>query len=143
MITRLCVCFCYSLCECLLLNIYSLERLYVVCFYSFMYWVSPSDMRFLSCLCFEQPREPATAAGSSQPHPETRTDAQVANDAKVMAYMKSRVVKLEQDLKSARNELSVLKARPALATQREDYVLGEMELINRQLDCEYDPCSVL
>ena len=30
--------------------------------------------------------------------------------------------------------------RPALATQREDYVLGEMDLVNRQLECECSPC---
>ena len=45
---------------------------------------------------------------------------------------------MEQELKSAQNELKMLKARPGLATQREDYVLGEMDLVNRQLDCEYD-----
>ena len=65
----------------------------------------------------------------------------MANDAKVMEYMKTRVVRLEQELKSAQRELNMLRMRPAPATQREDYVLGEMELVNRQLDCEYDPCS--
>ena len=65
----------------------------------------------------------------------------MANDAKVMEYMKTRVVRLEQDLKSAQSELNMLKMRPALATQREDYVLVEMDLVNRQLDCEYNSCS--
>ena len=64
----------------------------------------------------------------------------MANDAKVMDYMKSRVVKLEQELKSAQSELNVLRMRPAPATDREDYVLGEMDLVNRQLECEYSPC---
>ena len=90
----------------------------------------------------EQPREPDTPVGSSQPQTATRSQAQVANDAKVMEYMKARFVSLEQELKSAKNELKILKMRAALATQREAYVLGEMEIVNRQLDCECDPCLV-
>ena len=58
-----------------------------------------------------------------------------------MRYMKARVVKLEQDLKSAQRELDTLRMRPAPATEREDYVLGEMDLVNRQLECEYNPFS--
>ena len=65
----------------------------------------------------------------------------MANDAKVMEYIKTRCVRLEQELKSAQRELNTLRMRPALATQREDYVLGEMDLVNRQLDCEYNPFS--
>ena len=64
----------------------------------------------------------------------------MANDARVMEYMKTRCVRLERELKSAQRELDMLKMRPAPATQREDYVLGEMELVNRQLECEYSPC---
>ena len=65
----------------------------------------------------------------------------MANDAQVMEYMKTRVVRLEQELKSAQRKLNTLRMRPAPATQRENYVLGEMDLVNMQLDCEYDPCS--
>ena len=87
--------------------------------------------------CFEQQKKLDTTVGSAQPHTATRSQAQVANDTKVMEYMKTRVVKLEQELRSARSDLDVMKASPPLATQREDYVLGEMELVNRQLECEY------
>ena len=87
---------------------------------------------------FEQPRKSDTSVGSSQSQTATRSQAQVANDAKVMEYMKTRVVKLEQELRNARSDLDVMKASPPLATQREDYVLGEMELVNRQLECEYN-----
>ena len=55
-----------------------------------------------------------------------------------MRYMKARVAKLEQDLKNAQSELDMMRARPALPTQREDYVLGEMEIVNRQLECKHD-----
>ena len=71
----------------------------------------------------------ASTTSSSWPLPASRSQAQVANDARVMAFAKARVVQLEQDLRSAQNELNTLKARLALATQREDYVLGEVELI--------------
>ena len=91
---------------------------------------------------FEQSREPAASTGSSQAPATTRSEARVANDAKVMEFMKTKFVKMEQDLKNAQDELNSLKMRPSLATQREDYVLGEMELVNRQLDCEFESGSV-
>ena len=94
-------------------------------------------------MLFEQSREPATATSSSQAPITTRSQGQVANDAKVMEYMKAKFVRMEQDLKDAQAELSRLRARPALATQREDYVLGEMELVNRQLECKFESCFVL
>ena len=55
----------------------------------------------------------------------------MANDAAVIRYMKARLAKLEQELGSARSELDRMRARPALPTQREEYVLGEMEIVNR------------
>ena len=92
-------------------------------------------------MLFEQSREPAASTGSSQAPTTTRSQAQVANDAKVMEYMKTRCMRLERELKSAQRELDTLRMRPAPATQREDYVLGEMDLVNRQLECEYHLCS--
>ena len=92
-------------------------------------------------MLFEQSREPAASTGSSQPQ-TTPSQAQVVNDAKVMEFIKTRYVKMEQELKNAQNELNRLKMRPALATQREDYVLGEMELVNRQLECKFESCFV-
>jgi len=59
-----------------------------------------------------------------------------------MKYLRNRVVKLEQDLKAAQREIERLHSRPALATERESYVLGEMELANRQLECEYESCFI-
>ena len=91
---------------------------------------------------FEQSREPATATSSSQAPITTRSQGQVVNDAKVMEFMNAKFVRMEQDLKDAQAELSRLRDRPALATQREDYVLREMELVNRQLECKFDSCFV-
>ena len=62
----------------------------------------------------------------------------MANDAAVIRYMKARLAKLEQELGSARSELDRMRTRPALPTQREEYVLGEMEIMNRQLECKHD-----
>ena len=91
-------------------------------------------------MLFEQSREPAASTGSSQAPVTTRSQAQVVNDAKVMEFMKAKFVKMEQELKSTQDELNRLRMRPALATQREDYVLGEMDLVNRQLECEFESC---
>ena len=66
----------------------------------------------------------------------------MANDAAVIRYMKARLAKLEQELGSARSELDRMRAMPALPTQREEYVVGEMEIVNRQLECKHD-CSYL
>ena len=93
-------------------------------------------------MLFEQSRGPAASTGSSQAPVATRSQAQVVNDAKVMEFMKAKFVKMEQTLKNAQDELNRLKMRPALATQREEYVLGEMDLVNRQLECEFECCSV-
>jgi hypothetical protein len=90
-------------------------------------------------MLFEQSLEPSASTGSPQPQ-TTRSQGQVVNDARVMEYMKTKYVEMKQELKDARNELNRLRTRPGLSTQREDYVLGEMELVNRQLESEYDLC---
>ena len=59
-----------------------------------------------------------------------------------MEYAKAKYVEMNQELENAQDELNRLRASPALATQRERYVLGEMDLVNRQLDCEFESCSV-
>ena len=63
------------------------------------------------------------------------------NDAAVMRYMKARVVKLEQELQDAQRELNTLRLWRAPATEREEYVLGEMDIVNRQLESECNPFS--
>ena len=56
------------------------------------------------------------------------------NDARVLAFAKNKVVQLTQELKNTQAELKILKGKPAFATQREDYVLAEVEIVNSQLD---------
>jgi hypothetical protein len=48
--------------------------------------------------------------------------------------MRNKVVELESKLKSAELELERLRSRPvAPFSQREEFLLGEMDLISRQL----------
>ena len=81
-----------------------------------------------------QPQE-HMPGGSSIPH--TQTPGHARNDARVLAFATNRVKELEQELRSTQAELVLLRSRPSFATQREEYVLGEMDNINRQLECEY------
>ena len=53
-----------------------------------------------------------------------------------MSWMKTRIVNLERELKDVRAELDVERARSAPSSEREDYLIGELDLINRQLECE-------
>jgi hypothetical protein len=62
----------------------------------------------------------------------------VANDARLIEFMKAKHVEMEQKLKNTQAELNRLRTMPALATQRERYVLGEMDLVNRQLECKFE-----
>jgi len=81
--------------------------------------------------------QPQEIERPGSPPVPTRTPAQTKNDARVLAYAKNRVRELEQKLKSTQAELALLRSLPSFATQREHYVIGEMEYINRQLDCEF------
>ena len=48
--------------------------------------------------------------------------------------MRNKIVELESRLKVAESELECLKSRPAAPfSQREEFLLGQMDLISRQL----------
>ena len=51
--------------------------------------------------------------------------------------MREKISRLEQDPASANRELDRMRSRPAPATERENYVLGEMDFVNRQLESEF------
>ena len=60
--------------------------------------------------------------------------ARSVNDQRVITFMRNKVVELESKLKSAELELERLRSRPvAPFSQREDFLLGEIDLICRQL----------
>ena len=56
------------------------------------------------------------------------------NDQRVMTYMRNKIAELESKLKVAELELERLKSRPAAPfSQREEFLLGQIDLISRQL----------
>ena len=56
------------------------------------------------------------------------------NDQRVITYMRNKIVELESKLKVAELELERLKSRPAAPfSQREEFLLGQIDLISRQL----------
>ena len=56
------------------------------------------------------------------------------NDQRVITFMRNKVVELESKLKSAELELERLRSWPvAPFSQREEFLLGQMDLISRQL----------
>ena len=56
------------------------------------------------------------------------------NDQRLITYMRNKVIDLEASLKRAELELERSKSRPvAEFSQREEFLLGEIDLISRQL----------
>ena len=50
--------------------------------------------------------------------------------------MREKISRLEQDLASANRKIDRLRSRHAPITERENYVIGEMNIVNRQLESE-------
>ena len=59
------------------------------------------------------------------------------NDRKLINWMRQSIVKLEADVKSKQAKIDELNARPAPSTEREMYLLSEIEMIGRQFESEY------
>ena len=60
--------------------------------------------------------------------------ARSVNDQRVITFMRNKVLELESKLKSAELELERLRSRPvAPFSQREEFLLGDIDLIGRQL----------
>ena len=53
-----------------------------------------------------------------------------------MSWMKTRIVNLERELKDVRAELATEKARPAPSSEREEFLIGQLDLIDQQLECK-------
>lgn len=69
-----------------------------------------------------------------RPRQATSAPARSANDQRLITYMKNKVVELEAKLKRAELELERSRSRPvAEFSQREEFLLGEIDLISRQL----------
>ena len=59
------------------------------------------------------------------------------NDWKLITWMRQSIVKLEEVVKTKQAKIDELNARPAPSTEREMYLLSEIELIGRQFESEY------
>ena len=59
------------------------------------------------------------------------------NDQKLITWMRQSIIKLEEAVKSKQAKIDELRARPAPSTEREMYLLSEIEMIGRQLESEY------
>ena len=59
------------------------------------------------------------------------------NDRKLITWMRQCIVKLDKVVKAKQAKLDELNARPTPSTEREMYLLSEIELIGRQLESEY------
>ena len=60
-------------------------------------------------------------------------------------WLQEKISKLEDDLARANREIDRLNSRPTPVTDRENYIIGEMDFVNRQLVCEFlllDICFV-
>ena len=55
---------------------------------------------------------------------------------RVSDWLQKKISKLEDELASAHREIGSLNSSPAPATDRENYIIGEIDLVNRQLESE-------
>ena len=109
----------------------------------------PSFLLAFDSLLLKQTDVGMDAGGPSQPDTPTSSVAarrmssrcsrvtRSRNDQRIIVWMRQRIVDLEKLMKAKQAELDQLKARPAPSTERELYLLNEIELISRQLDSEY------
>ena len=62
------------------------------------------------------------------------------NDRKLMNWLRQSIIKREAEVKAKQATIDELHARPAPSTEREMYLLSDIELIGRQFESE---CSTL
>ena len=76
----------------------------------------------------------SSAAPSHRRRRVPRAPARSVNDQRVFTYMRNKIAELESKLKIAELELKRLKSGPiAPFSQREEFLLAEMDLISQQL----------
>ena len=79
---------------------------------------------------------PSTAATPRSSINRTRAVCSL-NDRKLITWMRQSIIKLEEAVKSKQAKIDELNARPAPSTEREMYLLSEIELIGRLFESEY------
>ena len=82
----------------------------------------------------EDEEDTSSDAPSRHHHRSPPFPAQSVNDQRVITFMRNKIVELESKLKIAELELKRLKSGPvAPFSQREEFLLDEMDLISQQL----------
>ena len=77
---------------------------------------------------------PSEASGSSGNRVRS---VRSRNDSKLINWMRQTIIKLEAEVKTKQAKIDELHARPAPSTEREMYLLSEIEMIGRQFESEY------
>ena len=58
------------------------------------------------------------------------------NDQKIMDYLQQKLSKVSDELKEAQDAYAELQSRPSTTTEREAFLLEELERVNLQLECK-------
>ena len=58
------------------------------------------------------------------------------NDQKIMDFLHQKLSKVSDELKEVREAYAELQSRPSPATERETFLLEELERVNLQLECK-------
>ena len=83
---------------------------------------------------------PAVASASSG---NRARSVRSRNDSKLINWMRQTIIRLEAEVKTKQAKIDELNARPAPSTEREMYLLSEIEMIGRQFESEYSPVCLL
>ena len=112
------------------------NRLYFSCFDSVDSWQHDTGVStpVASTAGAGDEEGPPSTDSALRCHRTTSAPGRSANDQRLITYMRNKVIKLEAKLKNAELELERSKSRPvAEFSQREEFLLGEIDLISRQL----------
>ena len=58
------------------------------------------------------------------------------NDQKIMDYLQQKLSELTRELKETQDAYAELQSRPSPTTEREAFLLEELERVNLQLECK-------
>ena len=58
------------------------------------------------------------------------------NDQKIMDYLQQKLSEVKGELKEAQDAYAELQSRPSPTTEREAFLLEELERVNLQLECK-------
>ena len=78
-----------------------------------------------------KPSVTAATAGTPRMSTSRTRVTRSRNDQRMITWMRQHIIDLEKLMKTKQAEIDKMKARPAPSTERELYLLSEIELISR------------